>query len=226
MRNEEAYRLAQNLFMEFGEHTDDVAAVSGLILGMLVSGVKIGDKEFHSIPKIAFGVESSEVGLKITNWINSYANDTLKSLLDAEDFELMMPSDNAHISKRIIALIEMTESFLLGIGTKIKNTKDLSSDLQTMISDLIEFTKLDTDIVESNESEKDLMILESYLTLVAQTMFEECAANLYPKANDVFILEEDEESCPVKLSRERELAHEKEAQFWERQAKLGTGRER
>ncbi|MDD6178146.1 MAG: UPF0149 family protein [Ruminobacter sp.] len=227
MQDKNAYRATQQLFANSGLDRDDVPLVGGMILGMLVSGVQIGDENFKLIPSLALGMEREDLDSSVIDWINNHAKEQLDSLVQFDNLELLIPNDEAHISNRMSALIEYVSSFLTGFGSKIKNIKELSSDLQEALNDLIDITKLDPETLESNDAQRDLMIIESHVVLVAQMCFEECCKNLYKNdKKDQFVLEEDDDepSGLVKLSKERELAHEREAKYWEKQAKMGDGR--
>lgn len=225
MQTENAYRIAQNLFERFGEHRDDVAAVSGLILGMVATGVKVDDKEFSTVPTLAFGVEPEELSSDMLDWIRQYGKDNVQALLEGVGFNLLLPPDSALMSLRVAALKETAESLLVGIGVKVKNFKDFSTEVQSMIDDLVEITKLDCEAEDSNANESSFIVLEEYIKTVVQIIFEECGAKAYPKDPGMFVLEDDIPGL-TKLSAERMAAHEKEVTYWEQLAKQGTGRDK
>ena len=91
--------------------------------------------------------------------------DETRKLLNSEDdfeFDLFLPDETTPFSEQIEALISWCQGFLFGIAATSPKA-NYSKDVQEILKDIIEFTKLDTDSEESEQDEITLMELTEYL---------------------------------------------------------------
>ena len=82
------------------------------------------------------------------------------------DFDLLLPPEE-DLQQDVIALIQWCEGFLWGIGYT-HSSANWSGDIQGILRDMVEFTKLDTDILgengeSNNEDEESFMQIHQYL---------------------------------------------------------------
>ncbi|SHE20962.1 UPF0149 family protein [methanotrophic endosymbiont of Bathymodiolus puteoserpentis (Logatchev)] len=92
--------------------------------------------------------------------------DETKALLAGDEFlfDLYLPEDEeASLTVRCTALIQWCRGFLFGLG-RASNPEQWSSGIQEILKDIVEFTKLDTDIEEGDdEAEGSLVEIQEYL---------------------------------------------------------------
>ena len=90
------------------------------------------------------------------------------------DLELLLPDDDASIIERSEALSDWCKGFLYGLGVAGKNvTEILSDDAREVVSDLTEFTRLDTDEEGSEGAEKAFAEIVEYLRVGVLLIYEE-----------------------------------------------------
>lgn len=78
------------------------------------------------------------------------------------DFDLLLPTDE-DLQEQAIALSQWCEGFLWGIGYASANAPP-SQEITAILREIIEFTKLDTDIDEENEEDEEaFMQIHQYL---------------------------------------------------------------
>ncbi|MCF7970784.1 MAG: UPF0149 family protein [Methylococcaceae bacterium] len=90
--------------------------------------------------------------------------DETKELLASDEFlfDLYLPDEDATLAVRCTALIQWCRGFLFGLGRA--SSQQWSSDSQDIIKDIVEFTKLDTEIEDDDEeAESSLIEIQEYL---------------------------------------------------------------
>jgi len=80
---------------------------------------------------------------------------------DAFEFDLLLPDDDELLSDRLLALKSWCQGFLFGAGCG-QVRKPLSTDAQSILKDIAEFTKLDTNS-EGEEDEAAFAEITEYL---------------------------------------------------------------
>lgn len=91
--------------------------------------------------------------------------DETKELLAGDEFlfDLFVPDEDSTLAVRCTALIQWCRGFLFGLG-RARNIEQWSSDIQEILKDIVEFTKLDADIEEEDEeAEGSLIEIQEYL---------------------------------------------------------------
>ncbi len=88
-----------------------------------------------------------------------------RQLLNPEDeafaFDLFLPGEEVRLSDQVEALRNWCQGFLYGVGF-VKTNADWPGDCGEIMRDIVEFTKLDTD-VSGDEDENALMEIHEYL---------------------------------------------------------------
>jgi len=89
-----------------------------------------------------------------------------KELMESEEFvfDLFLPADDEAVDVRCIALMQWCQGFLFGMG-RVQTTSEWPAEVDEVLKDIIEFTKLDADIDEDDveETENDLTEIQEYL---------------------------------------------------------------
>jgi len=90
--------------------------------------------------------------------------DETKELMESEEFlfDLFLPDEDSALSVRCTALVQWCRGFLFGLGQA--KDRSWSQDAQEILKDIVEFTKLDTDLEgEDDEAENSLIEIQEYL---------------------------------------------------------------
>jgi len=88
------------------------------------------------------------------------------------DFDLLLPDDE-DLQEQAIALSQWCEGFLWGIGSAAANAAP-SQETTGILREMIEFTKLDTDIEDENEDDAEaFMQIHQYLRAAVLIMRDE-----------------------------------------------------
>lgn len=89
-----------------------------------------------------------------------------KDLMASDEFvfDLFLPEDDAPISERCAALMQWCQGYLFGMG-RVETSSKWPGEIDEILKDIVEFTKLDTDIDEEDaeEVEADLVEIQEYL---------------------------------------------------------------
>ena len=92
--------------------------------------------------------------------------DQTKELMESDEFvfDLFLPDDDETLALRCTALKQWCQGFLFGMG-RVQTSSDWPGDVDEVLKDIIEFTKLDAEMAEDDaeEAENDLMEIQEYL---------------------------------------------------------------
>ncbi len=93
-------------------------------------------------------------------------------------FELLLPDESITMPDRLSSLSEWCQGYLFGLGLAgVSDHKDLSSDVNEMLQDLVQISHLDLEqTLESEEDEKDYVELVEYVRIGVLYLQEECSA--------------------------------------------------
>jgi yecA family protein len=96
-----------------------------------------------------------------------------RELIAADDFtfELLLPDDDSPLPEQAEAVKTWCQGFVYGIGLHYEEQK-LPGDSREIVKDIIEFSKLDSDI-EGEEDENSLVEIIEYLRMSVPLMKEE-----------------------------------------------------
>jgi len=109
--------------------------------------------------------------------------DETKELLAGDEFlfDLYLPDEDSTLAVRCTALIQWCRGFLFGLGHASTSQK-WSSDTQDIIKDIVEFTKLDTEIEDDDEeAEGSLIEIQEYLrasTMIIRSELSDIVTNV------------------------------------------------
>jgi uncharacterized protein YgfB (UPF0149 family) len=97
-----------------------------------------------------------------------------QSLLESDEFlfELFLPEDDEAIEDRAIAVTQWCEGFLFGMG-RIQSSSKFPKEIDEILSDMVELTKMDTGLTEDEESEEALMEVQEYLRAAVMLIYME-----------------------------------------------------
>ncbi|VAW75041.1 hypothetical protein MNBD_GAMMA12-750 [hydrothermal vent metagenome] len=91
-------------------------------------------------------------------------------------FELLLPDEKISMPDRLLSLSEWCQGYLFGLGLAgVSDNKDISSDINEMLQDLVHISHLDLEqAFESEENEKDYVELVEYVRIGVLYLQEEC----------------------------------------------------
>ena len=89
-----------------------------------------------------------------------------KELMESDEFifDLFLPDEQEPVSDRCLALVQWCQGFLFGMG-RIETTTAWPDEVDEILKDIIEFTKLDTasDGDDEEDGESSFMEIHEYL---------------------------------------------------------------
>jgi uncharacterized protein YgfB (UPF0149 family) len=79
-------------------------------------------------------------------------------------FDLFLPDEDEALALRCTALVQWCQGFLFGMG-RVQTSSQWPGEVDEILKDMIEFTKLDTHIEDEDaeETENDLVEIQEYL---------------------------------------------------------------
>ncbi len=92
---------------------------------------------------------------------------------------LLLPSDEAPLAERALALGQWCQSFLTGFGL-IAGDRALSSEAMEVLQDLAAIAQIQDALDESEDGENDYMEVMEYLRVAPLLLFTECAKPVPP----------------------------------------------
>ncbi len=214
------YAYADNLIRSTGLYGSP-SDIYGLIMGLIAGGSKKDEKEFREMI-INLVNDGEELPSDLFKWIIDETDFILSQFLARETMPLLLPSDDVKANDRVQAVVDLAHGFLAGFSLKQRRHDRLTHDVQELLRDLENISRMDIEAEDGDDFEKDYVVITEHISIGAQICFEECASAQYPKEHaDDFVLEDDDGGAPVKLSQERQNAHKLEEQFWEKESKRG-----
>lgn len=101
----------------------------------------------------------------------------VKGELSGEDVTvvLLLPSDDAALAERAVALGQWCQGFLAGFGLTARDSA-LSIEAMEVLQDLSAIAQVQSALEESEEGENDYMEVTEYLRVAPLLLFSECAA--------------------------------------------------
>ncbi len=99
-----------------------------------------------------------------------------RDLISADDFrfDLLLPDDQQPLFDRAEAVKNWCRGFAYGIGLH-PQTQELTGDSREIVKDIIEFSKLDSD-VEDEEDDVALMEISEYIKVTVQLLKQELSS--------------------------------------------------
>ena len=142
------------------EAADSAAEVHGIAVAMLCLDPKT---EVGTWLSEAFAQEADLLEEDKFLLINLF--DQSKELMESDEFifDLFLPDEQEPVSHRCLALVQWCQGFLFGMG-RIETSTPWPADVEEILKDVVEFTKLDTDLDnDDEEAESSLMEIQEYV---------------------------------------------------------------
>ncbi|WP_028241708.1 YecA/YgfB family protein [Stutzerimonas azotifigens] len=101
--------------------------------------------------------------------------DMVKGELGGEDMTLvlLLPSDEAPVAERALALGQWCQGFLGGFGV-VAGDRALSDEAREVLQDLAAIAQVQSALEESEDAESDYMEVMEYLRVAPMLLFAEC----------------------------------------------------
>jgi len=140
---------------------DSAAEVHGIAVAMLCLNK---DTEASDWIIEAFSEEIALLQEDKLELINIF--EQTRDLMESDEFvfDLFLPDEDETLSLRCAALMQWCQGFLFGMG-RVQTSSEWPGDVDEVLKDIIEFTKLDVDIEEDDagDAENDLVEIQEYL---------------------------------------------------------------
>ena len=155
-----SYSVVNSIILQ-KEAADSAAEVHGVAVAMLCldPNTEVGSWLSEAISKEADLLEEDKQLL-----INLFEQS--KELMDSDEFifDLFLPDDQEPVYLRSLALMQWCQGFLFGMG-RIQTSSQWPGDVGEILKDIVEFTKLDTDVESDDEeaAESAIMEIQEYL---------------------------------------------------------------
>jgi len=153
------------------------AELHGLLLGRSCAGAGFDAETWLSDAVELLGAEPDEpvrqalIGLQ----------EMVKGELAGDDITivLLLPSDEASLTERALALGQWCQSFLTGFGL-VAGDRALSGEAMEVLQDLAAIAQIQDSLDESEDGENDYMEVTEYLRVAPLLLFTECAKPVPP----------------------------------------------
>jgi len=153
------------------------AELHGLLLGRSCAGAGFDVESWLTDAAEMLGTEPDEpvrqalVGLQ----------EMVKGELGGDDIAivLLLPSDDAPLAERALALGQWCQSFLTGFGL-VAGDRALSAEAMEVLQDMAAIAQIQDSLEESEDGETDYMEVMEYLRVAPLLLFSECAKPVPP----------------------------------------------
>ncbi|WP_407293430.1 YecA family protein [Stutzerimonas zhaodongensis] len=153
------------------------AELHGLLLGRSCAGAGFDVESWLTDAAELLGAEPDEpvrqalIGLQ----------EMVKGELGGDDMTivLLLPSDDAPLTERALALGQWCQSFLTGFGL-IAGDRALSAEAMEVLQDMAAIAQVQDSLEESEDGETDYMEVAEYLRVAPLLLFTECAKPVAP----------------------------------------------
>lgn len=174
--------------MDFYEIGDRLAAagalggpaeLQGMLCGRLCAGAALAEQELMALVADFLALEDD--GLQLVAGLVRDIHDQLRFQLAGGqlDLRLMMPEDDESMARRLTALGDWCQGFLVGLGQGgLGAPGQLTPEVNEILQDLAAIAQVDDDLDESVENEDDEVAyaeLAEYVRIVAIALYEELA---------------------------------------------------
>lgn len=155
-----SYSVVNSIILQ-KEAADSAAEVHGVAVAMLCLDPKTeaGTWLSEAISREADLLEEDKLLL-----INLFEQS--KELMESDEFifDLFLPDEQEPANQRCLALVQWCQGFLFGMG-RIETSTDWPGDVEEILKDIVEFTRLDTDADsdDDEEAESGIMEIQEYL---------------------------------------------------------------
>ena len=172
------YTTYQSLSQVLETHdiSAEPAEVQGMLVGMLSGGMPMQSMEW-SDALCDFVNQGEPFPPEVEEQLNGLFQQSCEQLMES-DFALglYIPDDDADINVRGQALIQWVQGFLLGFGLHQNDLANASDDIQEVIADLADISRMDDHMADDEDSEQALTEVSEYVRVAAMLCFSEFAA--------------------------------------------------
>jgi uncharacterized protein len=108
----------------------------------------------------------------------------VKGELTSDDMTvvLLLPSDDAPLTERAVALGQWCQGFLAGFGLNSRDSSALSTEATEVLQDLAAIAQVQDALEESDDGESDYMEVMEYLRVAPLLLFTETNKSVAPAA--------------------------------------------
>jgi yecA family protein len=159
--------------------THDIAAepaeIQGMLVGMLAGGMSALSMDW-SDALCDFVNQGEPFPQEVEEQLNGVFQQSCEQLRES-DFALglYIPNDDADINIRGQALIQWVQGFLLGFGLHQTDLSKASDDVQEVIADLADISRMDDEMTDDEDSEQAFTEVSEYVRVSAMLCFSEFA---------------------------------------------------
>ncbi len=178
--------MPQNLFERYDEAADllsaqDVMAtpaeLHGVLCGLLCGGAPYqGNGWLQAFNELVN--DGQPLPASVSSWLREVGDASWQGLEGDAGLTLLLPTEETSLEERLLAVADWAQAFLAGFAVMQRKLDTLSDDLQEILADMGEITRLEQTLEEEEGggSEADFMVIYEHLKLGAIMAFEECGA--------------------------------------------------
>lgn len=147
--------------------------IHGMLTGLLCGGTKLSDTEWLKVVSDFYhqGLDFHE---EVVARFELMFRSVYEALQDEQlTFHPLLPDDEEALSLRSKALAEWSQGFLLGIGVNRHVLSDASEEVNEVVKDIAEISKLSTEADDSEENENAFFELFEYVRISTIMCFAE-----------------------------------------------------
>ncbi|MCK5353874.1 MAG: UPF0149 family protein [Methyloprofundus sp.] len=154
-----SYSVLNSIILQ-KQAADSAAEVHGIAVAMLCLDPKTeaGSWLSEAISSEADLLEDDKLSL-----INLFEQS--KELMESDEFvfDLFLPDEQEPLNQRCLAIVQWCQGYLFGMG-RIETNTSWPSEVEEILKDIVEFTKLDTSTDDDDEeAESAIMEIQEYL---------------------------------------------------------------
>lgn len=178
--------MPQNLFERYDEAADllsgqDVMAtpaeLHGVLCGLLCGGAPYqGNGWLQAFNELVN--DGQPLPSAVSSWLRELGETSWQGLNGDIGLSLLLPTEETSLEERLLSIADWAQAFLAGFAVMQRKLDQLSDDLQEMLADIGEITRLEQSLEEDDaiSSESDFMVIYEHLKLGTMMAFEECGA--------------------------------------------------
>ncbi len=149
------------------------AEIHGILTGLISAGFTFEEDSYLAmITDLLHNGEALPDA--VNNTIKVLYNELWQNIVDDNySFEPLLPDDDDCLAERSNALCAWAQGFTLGFGLQQKNSRDLPSDIQEILTDFIEIANLSDEIDDDETNERAFYEVVEYVRISALLCFSE-----------------------------------------------------
>ena len=145
----------------------------GVLCGFICGGINVEDNSWSG----AFNdLMNDGLGLPIDlkNLLKNLFEESVNEFVGGEyQVKLMLVDDSQPLSKVAFSLAQWSESFMAGFAIGDGSKKKLTKEINETLSDLGQISQIDTDIDDSEETQRSFEEISEYVRISAMLCFSE-----------------------------------------------------